>query len=316
MTRKRFLKAASLAATGLAAEALVDALALKDGSEICYPVRHIPVRGLEESLWTVQVTDLHVGSIGIDSVGIDVCRRVVDETAEVLDSIGAKEERTILTFTGDGLNSDERAFTDIDQFRECVSAFDKIPSQLRFVVPGNHEIYYEDMVPGADIHREYERLGYEVMGWRSGDHLLIKSTNFPMQIVGTPDFTVNPQWYEQIDEPLFANLDWDKPTLWMTHNASPFDLCGWGAILDQQGLDTVVLAGHTHGGQVSGNSVLQRIGESYALKTIEYESRFLTGVHELGEHVRLNVCNGLGSAATQIRTAERQVGILELTPAG
>ncbi len=316
LSRRDFLKGSvALLATEVLKESFYGARALIEAREIHYPLDCIPLKGLEESWHVVQLTDLHSGSVGVDRVDPEVSNQVADNVVAVLDRVGAREERTVLAFTGDGVNGDERGYSYLSEFRQCMGAFDRVPAQWRFAVQGNHDVHYEEI---ADVRKEYLRLGYEVLGWEEGDRLLVQSNELPFQVVGTPDFTTNPYWYSNHHKPDFSILDYSKPTLWMTHNASPFDLNNWGPLLNEEGLDTIILAGHTHGGQISGSedSWVQKLGESYSLGQIEYDSQFISGMYEIGEHVRLNVCNGIGSAQTRIRTADRQVGIMELTPAG
>ncbi len=311
------MRLAGLTLTGVVAGELgIDVASLVRGGEIYYPVTKVPTKRLPEPWWVVQLADPHIGGVGMDMVNTDVCKQVANTTITKLQSLGAKPERTVLAFVGDGVIGDTETelLTPMDMFMEGMHSFDAVPAQWRFSVQGNHDVRWMERHKG-NLQRANEKLGYEVLGWNNEDRTVVNSAHMPFQVVGTPDYTTNPEWYLKPDKSFFSDLQKGKPTIWLTHNASPFDECGWGESLAQNDYNLTVLCGHTHGGQISGPSVFQLIGESYALSTIDYKSGYISGMYACGGDVRINVCNGLGSSSAIARTAERQVSILELIPA-
>lgn len=278
-------------------------------AEISKKIR-VQVRTLEttllnghEEFFFIQTADMHIGGVDGGFFNPLVAAEVVENINTVLLREGATRRNTMIIDTGDVVSSSAKRGGRISKLSDVELVFKQlsmIPADFRIAVPGNHDISYPEKMR-QDLIAILARHGYLQVGDPRNPGICvindIGGIKLPLGIIALPDRTVHKDWYDsRYFKEDFLNvlkLRGIMPrTIVATHNASVVD-CISVDILKELNV-FLLLAGHTHGGQIGDHMFLQRLMQDIALGKINYESFFINGLYKLFEEVYVHVSSGMG----------------------
>lgn len=320
LTRREFIKLGLLAGAGyFLSEILYFPISVEHAKHVAFKRIPLLVPGLSpqwDNTTIVHISDLHVASEGVSQYCPQTCSELVTGINKTLSHIGADPGRTFVFDTGDFVSkrASDGNESNIASVQQCAAIFAGVVG-TKFFVPGNHDMLYAQR---DELYRHLLDAGYIVMGMPKDDNFVITDSGLPFNIVVTPDFTTEIyQWYggnkkamvyEQLEQ-----RDTAKPTVWATHNASIYDE------IETNHPDllknTLTLSGHTHGRNFGAVSPLQWIAGEVAIDRLEYSSRFVSGLYEVGKTGLVHVSAGLGSSYKGVRTAQSEVVFFQLQAA-
>ena len=144
-----------------------------------------------------------------------------------------------------------------------------------YAILGNHDWWYG----GEDVQRAFEQNGIHVL---EGDVTQVSWHGQPLWLVGIPDLWTRMKWFK----PTVAKIPPGMNVIALTHNPDFFP--------DLPQTLPLLLAAHTHGGQVN----LPLIGRP--IEPSEFGQRYAAGhVYENGHH--LFVTTGIGTSILPVR---------------
>lgn len=257
MERRRFLKGVALAG---AAVTLGGAGALQAAPRRLRLSRHRVRLGGEQPLRIVQLTDLHIGR----ATPAILLRQAVREARR------ARPDLVVLT--GDYLNRSLRHLPALDRLvgrlpRPCVATL------------GNHDHW-----SGAEsIANVLSRRGITVL---RNSHAVLRLRGRELTVVGVDDGTTG---HADVRRAL-ARVARPETALVLTHNPRTAE-----EIVVRGG--RLVLAGHTHGGQIAIPRITRALARAGGM-------RYLSGWYPVGPG-RLYVSPGVGSAVIRLRLGRR-----------
>ncbi|HYO63470.1 MAG TPA: metallophosphoesterase [Pyrinomonadaceae bacterium] len=271
--RRRFLRGA--VAAGLAGVAAVGGYAsLWEPFDYELTETEVFVRGLApgfEGFRVAQLTDVHHSRL----VSIAEVRRVVELTN------AARPD--LVALTGDYVTSRRR------YVGPCAEALGRLEAPHgAWAVLGNHDHY----VGGELMARALRRAGVNVL---ENANTTLRRGGDELQLAGVDDWG----WGKADWARALGGLNRSRPSVLLSHEPAVLDLP------ETRGL-SLILSGHTHGGQVS----LPLVGApvSYAWK----EFRYLRGLYER-EGTRLYVSRGTGVVGLPLRFGARpEIAVLRL----
>lgn len=316
LTRREFCKAFLFGMAYLAYESLSFKVSLEKSKHlsIFHHVIHIP--GLDQKwdrTYLIQFSDTHLSSRGIDLVDPGVMRDFSLSIAGYLKYLGAKQEKTILFDTGDMVSAHmgNNQPTPLSAVEESLSYVNGIPVLAKFSVEGNHEVHHPNF---NGIARLLEQYDFFRLGLLNQQKYLINSEYLPFTLVGLPDYTTRKEsWYEtQAFQQFLEELktrDPNKPMVLLSHT-SMIDSFREG-MLQNILSNTLLLHGHTHGGQIAGNTPIGYVSGRYAvygdwtlrdnpdgIKLIHkgplQDSKYYKGIHSVGNGNIVSISPGLG----------------------
>ena len=273
LTRRQFLKGAGAAAlvgaAGVSAYGgLVEAWDY-EVTETVVPVRDLPERF--EGFRVVQVSDVHHGRL----VSIDEVRRVV--------GLANAARADMVALTGDYTTSLRRY---VEPCTEALAEL-KAPEGV-WAVLGNHD----HNTGGALTRQALARRGIEVL---TNANTRLRRGADVLQLAGVDDWG----WgYADFGRAL-RGVDVSRPSVLLAHEPMALDEPAARGV-------SLILSGHTHGGQVS----LPFVGApaAYVMKHLKY----LRGMYESGG-TRLYVSRGTGVIGVPLRVGARpEVAVLRL----
>jgi predicted MPP superfamily phosphohydrolase len=269
LTRRRLLR------RGLAVTGALCAGGLVYGTEAIEVTHHrVPVRALDRPCRVVQITDLHRSWCVPESF-----------IARAVDLANAQHPDLVL-LTGDFVTRHS------DYIVSCIRPLSRLRAPLGlYAVFGNHD-YRSDLWQGAPrIESSLNTIGVSVLTNRS----VVLANG--LRLVGVDDYdTGNPDL-----EVAFREVDFNAPTLAMTHNPLMFrTMCVYPC---------VTLAGHTHGGQIN----LPLLTELFT----DDRARYMRGwFRERKQPGRLYVSRGIGLMTVPFRIASLpEIAVFDLMPA-
>ena len=272
LTRRQFLRAA--AATPLVALSVTSAYSTLiephayELTETEIPVRDLP--GAFDGFRIAQITDVHHSRI----VPIGEVQRVVEAT------LGAKPD--LVALTGDYTTSYRRYIEPCAEALGALSAPEGV-----WAVLGNHDHYTD---PQLTV-RALKRHRISVL---ENANTIIRRGSDTLQLAGIGDWTWNRvDWARSL-----YGLDKRRPTVMLSHQPLVIDLP------ETEGI-SLILSGHTHGGQVS----LPFVG---APLRYGRDFKYVRGLYEKhGTH--LYVSAGTGVIGLPVRFGVRpEISILKL----
>ena len=270
MTRRKFLQAGGAAAVGsVLGGAGTTRSALAAAQRVRLTERQVPWAGIG-SLRVAHVTDLHVGWATHPAL----LQQAIELTRL------ARPDLVVLT--GDYVN---RSLRHLEELRRLLA---RLPRPCVATL-GNHDFYSG----AAAVQRLLEQEGVAVL---RNSHTRLHVRGEPLTVVGVDDAATG---HADADRS-FAGVARPAEALTPTHHPDTAD-----AIAAHDG--RLILAGHTHGGQV----VLPGLT---AVTARLLGIRYLAGWYRVGE-CRLFVNAGIGSASIRRRigrTAAPEVAVLEL----
>lgn len=274
VTRRRFLRA--LAATGLAGLSGAGAYATFV-EPYNYELTHtdIFIRGLPESFDNFRVahiSDIHHSRL----VSIDEVARVVEITAAA--------EPDMVALTGDYTTSRQRY---IEPCAEALAGLTRAAPAGVWAVLGNHDHYTD----GELTTRAFKRRGINVL---ENANTLLRRGGDALQLIGVDDLG----WEKSDWGRAFDGVDLARPTILLSHEPAVFEMP------QTRGL-SLILSGHTHGGQIS----LPFVGPPARYFK---EFKYVRGLYER-EGTQLYVSRGTGLTGLPARFGARpEIAVLRL----
>lgn len=273
LTRREFLKWAGAAAVVGAAGAVGYGGVFEawdyELTETLVGIKDLPERF--EGFRVVQVSDVHHGRL----VPIEEVRRVV----ELANSAGAD----MVALTGDYTTSLKRY---VEPCAEALAGL-RAPEGV-WAVLGNHD----HNTDGPLTRQALKRRGIEVL---TNQNTSIRRGADALQLAGADDWG----WGKADFKRAVQGLDKSKPTVMLSHEPMALDVPETGGV-------SLILSGHTHGGQVT----LPVVGApaAYVWKHLKY----LRGMYE-DEGTQLYVSRGTGMIGVPVRLGARpEVAVLRL----
>jgi predicted MPP superfamily phosphohydrolase len=273
LTRREFLKwtgaAAFVGAAGAAGYGGVFEAWDYELTETVVRVRDLPERF--EGFRIVQVSDVHHGQL----VPIDEVRRVVE--------LANSARADMVALTGDYTTSLRRY---IGPCAEALAGL-RAPEGV-WAVLGNHD----HNTDGPLTRQALARRGIEVL---TNENTTLRRGADVLQLAGTDDWG----WGKADFARAVRGLDVSRPTVMLSHEPMALD------VPETRGV-SLILSGHTHGGQVS----LPVVGApaAYVWKHLKY----LRGMYE-DEGTQLYVSRGTGMIGVPVRIGARpEVAVLRL----
>jgi uncharacterized protein len=293
ISRRKFLKRFMIGASGAGACAAVGGWIGAHRVEVTRT--RIPIAGLPaplEGFTIAQLSDFH-HSLVVSAEYLANCVELAN-----------REKPDLIALTGDFItgppNQEENSYAwlgmsvpQIDHYLEkCVEVLSGLHAPHGvFAVMGNHDGWFDiDKVAGAIGQTDWRLLRDE--------HQVVDIGGAGLQVVGLRDLMC-----ESIDlDRAFRGVDASHPTVVLMHNP---DLFAEVAVRRPD----LILAGHTHGGQVS----LPFIGPP--IVPSRFGARYASGLFRLGS-ARMYVNRGLGTILPPIRfRASPEISIFTLTRA-
>jgi predicted MPP superfamily phosphohydrolase len=269
LTRRRFLKGLAAAAVGAGI-----------GVGVAYPFDYelteteVFVPGLPaafDGFRVAQLSDVHHSSL----VSIEEVRRAVALTQS------ANADAIVLT--GDYTTKERR------YIEPCAEELSKLTAPAGvWAVLGNHD----HNTNGLATRRALEQRGVGVM---TNVNTRLRRGAEELQLVGIDDWSWNQTDWEQA----FKGIDRARPSLLLSHQPRVLDLPQTDGV-------SLILSGHTHGGQVR----FPVVGSPAALMGEDF--KYLRGRFELGGK-QLYVTRGMGVIGLPVRVGARpEVAVLRL----
>lgn len=256
-TRREFLKLAAYSMVYVAYESIGVKLSLEKAKDlsIFHHVIHMP--GLDrkwDKTFLIQFSDTHLSSRGIDFMNPEVMNQYISELTTYLRYQGALESKTILLDTGDIVSAHmgNEQPTPLSDLEESLSYIQRLPAFAKFSVEGNHEVSHPKVLQIAELMEAYDFIR---LGNLQQNSYLLDSQYLPFTFAALPDYTTRKKsWYSsQFAQQFLEDIKVRnpiKPLVLATHT-SIYD--SWnGGVLDGVLTNSLLLHGHTHGGQISG----------------------------------------------------------------
>lgn len=263
--------------------------------------------------YLVHFSDMHIGARGEAAVNPETIQYVSQDVVKYLQRVNADPEKTILVDTGDAVSVDDNQdITRLEDVEESLGYLSAIPAHYRFAVEGNHDVVHSRY---PEIQELFRSRGYEYGGYSDGSyHDIVNDDQLPFQIITTPDYRTHLEtWYaSEKTQNLSRALQKDftnRPRLWLTHDPTAVDF--WNSEGITAGLqETLILCGHTHGGQLTPWSPFQQSIMQVGYKVRDYKLHYIRGIHHLGSNI-LSISPGIGQAKG-LRTVPPAVVLYEL----
>jgi len=263
-----------LAAAALGGAALISAGTLSHASARQLRVSRHQVRLLGKGqVRVVQLSDLHLGRSTRDAMLRQALKAVRDSRPD------------LIVMTGDYLNHSLRFMSDLDRFLADLGCGSGCPC---VAILGNHDYW-----SGADaIRLTLERHGVHVL---RNSHLVLRTGGQTLTVVGVDDGRTRRADVERA----FSGVSEPEHALVITHFPTTAK-----AIVARGG--RLVLAGHTHGGQLGVPRVAPAVARLVG-------TRYLSGWYSIGPG-RIYVSPGVGSSFLfrMGRLAAPEVAVLDL----
>lgn len=317
VSRRDFLK---LAAAYAGYESLLFAGLLKESQhiDVHHYVYHDTTLPREwDGTILVQISDLHIGERGLDPVNPDSVQVLAAQIQDYLNILKADPDKTFLFDTGDAVSVFARSgvATRIDDLEESLGYLSQIKVTHKFAVEGNHDKAHSNR---ASIVLAYRSAGFVYADPVESGNVLqfLEIPSVPFTLLVAPDYTTRKNdWYESQSAKDFLtvleSLPPEQLTVMLTHNPSVVDVWREGKVTEiLRKKKAIVLAGHTHGGQLNSMSPLQRAAMSLGREVKNYDSQLIKGIHTVGTSI-VNVNTGIGYSKG-VRTLPPSFDVFEL----
>lgn len=266
ITRRTFLRNCAIAA---GASATISYGTIVYSNYLTVTHTQIDTGKLETPLKLLHFTDIHISG--------ETQQDVLKDFIKAVESIKAD----IICYTGDSISHD-RSYIDL-----LPAIFSKPDAKYgKFACLGNHD--YQDKNKGQTI---ISKLGEDNYHYLTNTSETIEINNQKVSLYGLDDL-----WNGIQDLPgTFNNLKKDHLNILLTHNPSNIEE------ISRYNPD-LVLAGHTHGGQIYLPYVLNSVYKKL------YDPRFIRGLYKVGNST-LYVNRGIGCTLTNMRMFGKQYTI-------
>lgn len=266
ITRRTFLRNCAIAAGASAAISYGSVLY----SNFLTVTHHkIDTGKLEKPFKLLHFTDFHSSQ--------ELQEKVLKDFIKTVQSI----KPDFVCYTGDSISHDKRYIEPLNNIFSKPTA-----KYAKFACLGNHD--FEDKNKGRTIIREVGSAGYE--------YLINNSEKYEFNGQTIHFFGLDDLWNGKQDfKKTFNNLNKEQLNILLTHNPSNIEE------ISRYNPD-IVLAGHTHGGQIYLPYILNGIYKKL------YDPRFIRGLYKVGNST-LYVNRGIGSTLTTMRLLGRRYTI-------
>lgn len=235
----------------------------------------LPIARLDSALKVVLLSDIHIGEL--------VGKRRIKEIVQLVN----KENPDLIALTGDIIDTQSKNIQEIifelKNFKATYGVY---------YVLGNHE-YMHDI---DNIIKELKDLNFKVL---INQNIVILKDNIPLiNIVGVADLMGERMGYLQPDiVKSFEGINNDVPTILLSHQPKIIERI-------KDNFVELVLAGHTHGGQIFPFNFAVLLQQPY-----------IKGLHKIGENRFLYINQGTGLWGPPMRIGSRsEITIIELLP--
>ncbi len=206
--------------------------------------------------------------------------RHAEDFQKMIEEVRAEiSEKDILVLGGDYVAYPHfEARRDLPEVEKLLVNFSSF-SQTKFALLGNHDWEYGEKNV-AQIRKFLERADFDVL---ADESRILKVGAAELPIYGTKDWRLGGMEISEVQK--FAEEFRNQFKLILTHNPD------WVQKNSSGFEDSLVLAGHTHGGHFSNSWI-----RAAALYQAKYKSDLIFGRHKLRDLVELIISNGVGAA--------------------
>jgi len=224
----------------------------------------------------VFVSDFHLcrgKSFGLDLRHAEDFQKMIEEVRADI------SEKDILVLGGDYVAYPHfEAPRDLPEVEKLLANFSSF-SQTKFALLGNHDHEFGQKIVGK-IRDSLERVGFDVL---DDESRILKVGAAELPIYGTKDWRLGGMEVEKLESFIAEHRDQFKLILthnpdWVEKNSSEFE-------------NSLILAGHTHGGHFSNSWI-----RTAALYQAKYKSDLIFGRYKLRDSIDLIISNGVGAA--------------------
>lgn len=235
----------------------------------------VPIVRLDSALKVIQLSDIHIGEL----VGASRAKEIVQ--------LVNKENPDIIVLTGDIVDTQSKNVKDvIFELRNFKATYGT------YYILGNHE-YMHDI---DNIIEKLKDLGFKVL--INQNTLILKDDTPLINIAGVADFMGERVGYLQPDiAKTLEGIDSNVPTILLSHQPKIIERIG-------DNLVELVLAGHTHGGQIFPFNFAVLLQQPY-----------VKGLHEIQKNRFLYINQGTGLWGPPMRVGTHsEITVVELIP--
>jgi len=219
-----------------------------------------------EGFSVIHVSDTHFDT---GSVTVKRLEKLMTGIRRAVDQI----DKGIMVFTGDFISQKD---TDYAALQESLAAFSGLDIP-KYGVLGNHENSHPHR---AQIIELIKSAGINILDEAKPTAVEVSGVN----VMGLPDFTTNRKQYDSGAVADFVETESnDTLNLLLTHDAD--GVCNLMPSLPK----SVLLSGHTHGGQVNVPTL-----RWFPRRHIKYQSEFWEDLSKVGDSSYISVSRGVG----------------------
>lgn len=264
LSRRKFLKNLLVAGSGAVILSISSYSFLWEPQNVIFERHYLPIPNLPD-WWIgkkiIQVSDIH-SSIFID-------RNYIAKTFERIN----KEKPDIIVFTGDYVTENADYMSPLKE--EAKNLKSRLGNSGKIAVIGNHDRWTSEEI----VKKGLKNAGFKML---INESFHLGDADSPLNILGVDD-----QWTGKVDlDRSSTGIDFKKEAaIILSHNPDVFPLAASKEI-------SVMLAGHTHGGQVS----LPFIGPPILPSSFKYQK----GFYRINKSL-MYVNRGLGLIAPPVR---------------
>ncbi len=273
LTRRQFLRrAATVPLVAVSAGAAYAGLVEPYDYEVT--LTEVAIRGLPESFdgfRIAQISDVHHSRL----VSIEEVRRVVE--------LAQKLKADLIALTGDYTTTYRRYIEPCAEALGALSAPEGV-----WAVLGNHDHYTDPQLTARALERAH-------IGVLNNANTLIRRGGEALQLAGIDDWSWNGTDWSRA----FYGLDQKRATVLLSHQPRVLDVAEARKV-------SLILSGHTHGGQVS----LPFVGAPARFGVVDF--KYLRGLYER-EGTQLYVSRGTGVIGLPVRFGARpEISLIRL----
>lgn len=250
----------------------------------------IPVEFADTKIFFISDFHLCLGK----SLGLNL--RHAEDFQKMIEEVRAEiSEKDILVLGGDYVAYPHfEAKRDLPEVEKLLSNFSSFP-QTKLALFGNHDWEYGEKNV-AQIRKFLERADFDVL---ADESRILKVGAAELPTFGTKDWRLGGMEISEVQK--FAEEFRSQFKLILTHNPD------WVQKNSSGFEDSLVLAGHTHGGHFSNSWI-----RAAALYQAKYKSDLISGRHKVRDSVDLIISNGVGATLPFRQNCPSDYSVVEL----
>ena len=270
---------------------------VENAKQVQFPFYELQVEELPDSLQGVSIvhlSDLHASdNLPLNPINSQNLLQIKKGLLMKLNEQKIDLSKLIIVISGDHF-SEGASRAEIVKISKILGSF---PGNKVFVL-GNHDVRHHET---DFIVSELQKNGIFYL-----DHSGIDLHG--IKIVGLPDATTQPKLYPEIDLAKLKDLPKEPLRVLMTHDLSAID--SLLPVIPK----TLVLSGHTHGGQIN---VLPERWQKWLLEMIgfQYSAQIFSGMEQITKNTVAGVSPGIGTGLIPMRfKSPPEISIIVLSP--